>query len=601
MIEIEKIQENLLQDIAKAGDEFLTYLVKATGGVGDFSLLYILQALEKINLENIQRDTNNITYIQKELLLEILKLQAKTKFEHKINFASLDLIAQFKQLYPLTTYENYRSLIDRISRTGNFTEMVSEPITLFQETAGTTGNTKLIPRTNRLSLSFMQAFQASEAVGSTYYHGNKFTQDRLGLALIHTLPVEKTRGGIIQGTGTSAGFQDALNKYNLADKIISLKFSSPSSVFMIPKSETAYYCHLLFALQKDITFISANFASNILEAAQIIEEKGQSLVEDIYCGKINHNIDLNKSIRDEIEKILIPNPKRAKFIENELQKGTKNVFCRIWSQLRYIQCITTGSMRVYKENLSYYTGEIPFYSGIYGASEAWIGINLEPYQQTPAYTIIPRSAFFEFIPIENVEEEQPITSDLSCLEVGKTYEVVVTTIAGLCRYRMGDIVRCVGYYNQTPTVEFLYRKSTLLNLAGEKVSEDTIAEAIFTATDFLEKSCYVVDYTTCTEILSRPWKYIIYVEISGDSEILSNSDLYEQKIEQKISEMNQHYLTLRKAMTIGPIKVKLVQKNTFKILKSQPRFQKKIGVQFKMPRLLINQEDIDFFEKMVLK
>ncbi|KHN45386.1 Putative indole-3-acetic acid-amido synthetase GH3.6 [Glycine soja] len=49
------------------------------------------------------------------------------------------------------------------------------------------------------------------------------------------------------------------------------------------------------------------------------------------------------------------------------------------------------------------------------------------------------------------------TMDYSSVEVGKMYEVVVTTYRGYYRYRMGDIVRVVGFYNSPPLVEYVMR------------------------------------------------------------------------------------------------------------------------------------------------
>lgn len=38
------------------------------------------------------------------------------------------------------------------------------------------------------------------------------------------------------------------------------------------------------------------------------------------------------------------------------------------------------------------------------------------------------------------------------LEVGQRYELVVTNPPGLWRYRMGDVLRCVGFYGQAAKV-----------------------------------------------------------------------------------------------------------------------------------------------------
>ena len=45
--------------------------------------------------------------------------------------------------------------------------------------------------------------------------------------------------------------------------------------------------------------------------------------------------------------------------------------------------------------------------------------------------------FFEFIPFDSVHEDQPETLFMDQVEVGKAYELVITTVAGLYRYRTG--------------------------------------------------------------------------------------------------------------------------------------------------------------------
>ena len=42
-------------------------------------------------------------------------------------------------------------------------------------------------------------------------------------------------------------------------------------------------------------------------------------------------------------------------------------------------------------------------------------------------------------------------------EVGKNYEVVLTSTMGLYRYRLGDVVKITGKFFTTPNYEFLYR------------------------------------------------------------------------------------------------------------------------------------------------
>jgi hypothetical protein len=80
------------------------------------------------------------------------------------------------------------------------------------------------------------------------------------------------------------------------------------------------------------------------------------------------------------------------------------------------------------------------------------------------------------------------------VEAGKSYELAVTTGWGLYRYRIGDVVKVVGFYSDdssassnayvakagrgAPLIEFGYRLGQLLNVRGEKTSEQAMLEAL---------------------------------------------------------------------------------------------------------------------------
>ena len=64
------------------------------------------------------------------------------------------------------------------------------------------------------------------------------------------------------------------------------------------------------------------------------------------------------------------------------------------------------------------------------------------------YELVLRSAYFEFIPVDEADEadQGAAVCDVSEVERGATYEVVMTTWGGLTRYRMGDVVKVVDLY-----------------------------------------------------------------------------------------------------------------------------------------------------------
>jgi len=561
--------------------------------IQDIFLLYLLQFAAKRSLKSLQKDTVNAISVQQKLLKNILKLQQDTEYGKKYNFAAIT-VTEFQTLHPLTTYENYREIIEDIAKDGNFSRLVAEPIILFQETSGTTGKSKLIPRTKHLQSTLQKSFQAINAIARAYYlNGKTYAIDSRGLGLANAQPLKSTPSGIPRGSGTSGGIRQSKS----FQKMVGLNFSSPASIFLIPDYKTAYYCHMLFALlEPKLTYITANFASNVLDALQILEREWPQLVNDIYQGKINPNLSLDTATRDELQSKLKPNPEKSNTLRTEFEKGFEGIIPRIWSQLSYIQSVTSGSLQLYKESLKFYAGEIPFYSGGYAASEAWIGCNLEPQKDSPAYVITPHSAFFEFIPISQIDADQPTTVDLTSLDVGESYEVVVTTVAGLYRYRLGDIVKCVSYYNQSPIIEFLYRQGSLLSISGAKISETEIFAAITEAIKILGDDCRIIDYTTSVDVSSFPLKYIIYLEISKTFANLPDLTSFRDTFEQVIYDLNVLYLNDRQANGIGAPEIKLVERDSFKMLKNQILSQGVSDAQFKMPRLLKNAEQVNFIE-----
>ena len=57
------------------------------------------------------------------------------------------------------------------------------------------------------------------------------------------------------------------------------------------------------------------------------------------------------------------------------------------------------------------------------------------------------------------------------MKAGENYYIIPTTAFGLYRYHISDVVRCTGFFNQTPLVEFLSKGSHFSNMTGEKLSE----------------------------------------------------------------------------------------------------------------------------------
>lgn len=64
------------------------------------------------------------------------------------------------------------------------------------------------------------------------------------------------------------------------------------------------------------------------------------------------------------------------------------------------------------------------------------------------------------------------------LQPGRSYEVLLTTAMGLVRYRIGDVVRCTGFYNRAPTLTYERRSTGELSLDVTTFSESELVSAL---------------------------------------------------------------------------------------------------------------------------
>ncbi|MDO4403570.1 MAG: GH3 auxin-responsive promoter family protein, partial [Atopobiaceae bacterium] len=136
--------------------------------------------------------------------------------------------------------------------------------------------------------------------------------------------------------------------------------------------------------------------------------------------------------------------------------------------------------RIARRQQEYSGRSIPYYTMSYVSSEGIFGVARHPHDQ--CHVMLPKSCFFEFIPVVNGknDDEAPDAKTVLLNEVqeGKDYELVITNQSGFYRYRMGDVIRVIGFYNESPMVTFKYRKKNIVSIAGEKFTEDHLLSAV---------------------------------------------------------------------------------------------------------------------------
>src|SRR5262249_31800585 len=91
------------------------------------------------------------------------------------------------------------------------------------------------------------------------------------------------------------------------------------------------------------------------------------------------------------------------------------------------------------------------------------------------------SHFFEFVEEDDIKRSNPTVLTASQLETGKNYFILFTTSAGLYRYNINDVMKVVGWHNQTPLLEFLHKGGNVSSFTGEKLTESQVTTAAQTS------------------------------------------------------------------------------------------------------------------------
>ncbi|KDO86412.1 hypothetical protein CISIN_1g007464mg [Citrus sinensis] len=390
------------------------------------------------------------------------------------------------------------------------------------------------------------------------------------LQFIYGSKQSKTKGGLNAGTATTNVYRSSTFKAEM--KAMQSQCCSPDEVIFGPDFHQSLYCHLLCGLifREEIQLVFSTFAHSLVHAFRTFELVWEELCDDIREGVLSSRITV-PSIRAAMSKILKPNPELADLIHKKCS-GLSNwygLIPELFPNAKYLSGIMTGSMEHYLKKLRHYAGDLPLMSADYGSSEGWIGANVNPSlpPELATFAVLPNIGYFEFIPqrLGNLESQvlciEPKPVGLTEVKVGEEYEIIVTNVAGLYRYRLGDVVKVMGFHNSTPELKFICRRNLLLTINIDKNTEKDLQLSVDEAAQLLaEEKQEVVDFTSHVDLSTDPGHYVIFWEVSGEvnDEVLKECCNCLDR-----SFVDAGYVSARKVNAIGPLELRVVLKGTF--------------------------------------
>ena len=529
----------------------------------------------------------------RDLLLRLLDDNKHTEYGKKYGFAHIHNADDYRASVPLTTYDDYEEAIDRMTEKGEKNILTAYPVVYYASTSGTSGAPKKIPVSDR-GLEVFRNYSSSMffSVMSEFYKNTMFKNvpDGYWLAVMNFAQTPLPDGTMFGSISAACLDDEAL-------KAVPHFLSTPLEVFACTGGANVKYLHARYGIaQRNVTQITGPYIPALLDLMNYIKDEWKMLVDDIRDGAISAEITMPDELRAKLEADLQPDPKRADELEREFSKGfDRTIMRRIWPKLSGFSSIWAGNFSSYARKLQEYSGRsIPYYTMSYVSSEGIFGVARHPHDQ--CYVMLPGSCFFEFIPVNPQDEEDdpnPQTVLFNEVQEGKDYELVITNQSGFYRYRMGDVIRVIGFYNESPMITFKYRKKNIVSIAGEKFTEDHLLSAV---RSFERKTgINIIDFCMYPDRDAEPGRYVVLVE-PKEAVPKERYDECQAIMAAELTRASTSYAHYVAGGNMGEPKLIFLQRETFQFHREMKMYEMGINEnQLKPVRVLDKPELIQFF------
>ena len=360
--------------------------------------------------------------VQDEVLKRLLSTAQSTEFGERYGFDDLINYDDFKNRVPVHTYEQLFPYIERQMR-GEQNILWPSEIKWFAKSSGTTNaRSKFIP-------------VSTEALEDCHFKGGK---DLLSI-YVNNYPDTQ----IFSGKGLGVGGSHQVNEYD------------PTS--------TSFYGDVSAVLMKNLPPWAQFIRTPSLEVALMTnwEEKIDKLAFETSKVDVRHISGVPTWTVLLLQRIM------------ELEK--KSSILEVWPNLEvfFHGAVAFGPYRNLFKSLA--PGNQMRYWETYNASEGFFGIQ-DRKDSEDLLLMLDYGVYYEFMAVEELGKEYPHVINLSEVEIGKNYAMIITTNAGLWRYNIGDTVKFTSI--SPHRIKISGRTKHFINAFGEEVIIENAEAAI---------------------------------------------------------------------------------------------------------------------------
>lgn len=339
--------------------------------------------------------------------------------------------------FEITEFSDYKEVLHS-ALTSRISPLTGKPILWWGTTTGTTGNgTKPIPY---CYASFIKRIGFVKAMtGSMLQQIEGKSEDLKILRLFGLGPTFQETTNLPVGSITS--FLSAYGSWeNLA---LPREISQSLEIFR--------QWAPLYALAANVNVIQSPTGLSIASFLEQIVQRRHELAKIFQDLAVPHGL---------------PAPQitsaRKQYLLHLLESGEKLSIKSIWPDMQIVYCWQSGSSAILLDRLKpFLSQEIQLFNHAYAATESVITMVGE--SSIPAGALCTSNVIAEFIELGREIDSRNLLKSWQ-LEDGKHYEIFVTNEIGLIRYRLHDIVKCMGRYNRVPLVQFSQKEGAVITL-----------------------------------------------------------------------------------------------------------------------------------------
>ncbi|MHA1654275.1 MAG: GH3 family domain-containing protein [Candidatus Thorarchaeota archaeon] len=442
-------------------------------------------------------------------LLQVLNRNASTVYGKRFHFDAVRSPEEYSEIVPLTDSEQLGPYLEMVYENPRGGILTKDDVIWYLQTSGTTGRPKRLP-VNRAGLHDIS--NASAMVGLSFMAQDKARLKMLdGVTVVFGAATELDRINGVPVGYASGVFIKFLGRFNR-------QFVRPTEdVFNIQDMDRKMEAYAEVLVKEHVTGMQGITTLSLALIRKMQNDYGPWLLRRFKGTKYEDR--LRAAMNDD---------------------GTIDVET-LWPDLIYFLGMGIDSSP-YKQWIKETLPQTRIRE-LYGASEGSLAGQL--FEDIDGMQLFPCANYYEFIPENEIDEQEPQVVPMTDVKKGHRYEIVITNLLGYYRYRMGDLVTIAR--TDPLTVCNVTRRGKIINLSGEKVSEAHVSTAITAAC--LKTGAELMDYTVYGKIENGLARYVI-AAMFHNPEI--DPDKFVGAFEETMKTINEEFRVVRETGALGP-------------------------------------------------